>query len=41
MDTASSADGMISQQDVAFAIPINKAMAVARQIVAGRPGPAA
>jgi S1-C subfamily serine protease len=39
MDTASSSGIMASQQNVGFAIPINKAMTIARQIVAGKPGP--
>lgn len=44
MDTAadtetSSSDTTISQQDRAFAIPINKAMTIARQITADKPGP--
>ncbi len=39
MDTAASSDVMASQQNVGFAIPINKAMTVARQIIAGKPGP--
>jgi S1-C subfamily serine protease len=39
MDTAASTNGITSnQQDVGFAIPINKALTVARQIIAGRPG---
>jgi S1-C subfamily serine protease len=38
MDTASSSDIMASQQNVGFAIPINKAMTIAREIVAGKPG---
>jgi S1-C subfamily serine protease len=38
MDTASSSDVMASQENVGFAIPINKAMAIARVIIAGRPG---
>jgi len=39
MDTAASNDTMASQQNMGFAIPINKAMTVARQIIAGQPGP--
>ncbi len=39
MDTASSSDIMASQQNMGFAIPINKAITVARQIIAGKPGP--
>jgi S1-C subfamily serine protease len=39
MDTAASSDTMASQQNMGFAIPINKAMTVARQIIAGQPGP--
>jgi S1-C subfamily serine protease len=39
MDTAASSDIMASQQNVGFAIPINKAMTVARQIIADKPGP--
>jgi S1-C subfamily serine protease len=39
MDTASSSDMMASQQTAGFAIPINEAMTVARQIIADRPGP--
>jgi len=39
MDTAASSDTMASQQNMGFAIPINKAMTVARQIIAGKPGP--
>jgi S1-C subfamily serine protease len=38
MDTASGSDVMASQENVGFAIPINKAMTVARQIIAGKPG---
>jgi S1-C subfamily serine protease len=39
MDTAASTNGITSnQQDVGFAIPINKALTVARQIIAGHPG---
>lgn len=38
MDTASSSDVMASQENVGFAIPINKAMTIARGIIAGRPG---
>lgn len=40
MDTAASTGGVFSgqqsQQDVGFAIPINKAMSIARQIIAGQ-----
>jgi S1-C subfamily serine protease len=39
MDTAASSDIMAGQQNVGFAIPINKAMTVARQIIADKPGP--
>jgi S1-C subfamily serine protease len=39
MDTASNSDVMASQQNVGWAIPINKAMTVARQIIAGKPAP--
>ena len=44
MDTAaltepSASDTTVSQQDTAYAIPINKAMTIARQIIAGKPGP--
>jgi len=39
MDTAASSVAMTSQQDVGFAIPINKAMTIARQIIAGKPRP--
>jgi len=39
MDTASSSDIMASQENVGFAIPINKAMTVARRIIAGKPAP--
>jgi S1-C subfamily serine protease len=38
MDTASSSDVMASQENMGYAIPINKAMTIAREIVAGRPG---
>lgn len=38
MDTASSSDVMASQENVGFAIPINKAMTIAREIIAGRSG---
>ena len=39
MDTAASVAGVNdSGQDVGFAIPINHAMALARQIIAGKPG---
>jgi S1-C subfamily serine protease len=38
MDTASSSDVMASHENVGFAIPINKAMTIAREIIAGRPG---
>jgi S1-C subfamily serine protease len=37
MDTASSSDIMASQQNVGFAIPISKAMTIAREIIAGKP----
>ncbi len=36
MDTASSSDVMASQQNMGFAIPIDKAMTIAREIIAGR-----
>ena len=39
MDTAAASDVVTSQQELAFAIPINKAMAIARQIIAGKPAP--
>ena len=39
MDTAAGSDGTLSQQELAFAIPINKAMSIARQIIAGKPAP--
>jgi S1-C subfamily serine protease len=39
MDTASNSGDMASQRDVGFAIPINKAMTVARQIITDKPGP--
>jgi S1-C subfamily serine protease len=44
MDTAaltepSASDTTVSQQDTAYAIPINKAMTIARQIIADKPGP--
>ena len=38
MDTASSTDVMASQENVGYAIPINKAMTIAREIIAGRTG---
>jgi S1-C subfamily serine protease len=38
MDTASSSDVMASQENVGYAIPVNKAMTIAREIIAGRPG---
>ncbi len=40
MDTAASTNGVTSnnQQDIGFAIPINKALAIARQIIAGHQG---
>jgi S1-C subfamily serine protease len=38
MDTASSSDIMASQRNVGYAIPINKAMTIAREIIAGKPG---
>ena len=39
MDTAASTNGITSnQQNVGFAIPINKALTIARQIIAGRQG---
>jgi S1-C subfamily serine protease len=38
MDTASSSDVMASQENAGFAIPVNKAMTIAREIIAGRPG---
>jgi S1-C subfamily serine protease len=39
MDTAASTNGITSnQQDVGFAIPINKALTIARQIIAGHQG---
>jgi S1-C subfamily serine protease len=38
MDTASSSDVMASQENVGYAIPINKAMTIAREIIASRPG---
>jgi S1-C subfamily serine protease len=38
MDTASSSDIMASQENMGFAIPINKAMTIAREIIAGKPG---
>ena len=39
MDTASTSAIMASQRNVGFAIPINKAMTIAREIIAGEPGP--
>ncbi len=43
MDTAASTSGVFSgqqsQQDVGFAIPINRAIAIARQIISGRSSP--
>jgi S1-C subfamily serine protease len=44
MDTAaltepSASDTTVGQQDTAYAIPINKAMTIARQIIADKPGP--
>ena len=39
MDTAASTSGISSnQQNVGFAIPINKALTIARQIIAGQAG---
>jgi S1-C subfamily serine protease len=38
MDTASNSDVMASQENLGYAIPINKAMTIAREIIAGRPG---
>jgi S1-C subfamily serine protease len=38
MDTASSSAVMASQENVGFAIPINKAMTIAREIIAGKSG---
>jgi S1-C subfamily serine protease len=38
MDTAATSDTVTSQQEIAFAIPINKAMTIARQIIADKPG---
>jgi S1-C subfamily serine protease len=38
MDTASISEVMASQQNVGFAIPINKAVTIARQITADKPG---
>ena len=37
MDTAATNDS-VTNQELAFAIPINKAMTIARQIIAGKPG---
>jgi S1-C subfamily serine protease len=37
MDTAAASDTVTSQQVIGFAIPINKAMTIARQIIAGKP----
>jgi S1-C subfamily serine protease len=39
MDTASSDDIMASQENMGFAIPIDKAITVAREIIAGKPDP--
>ncbi len=39
MDTAAGSETTTSQQELAFAIPINKAMTIARQIIAGKPVP--
>jgi len=38
MDTAAAGGTGTSQQEIAFAIPINKAMTIARQIIADKPG---
>jgi S1-C subfamily serine protease len=38
MDTAAASSSVTSQQVLGFAIPINKAMTIARQIIAGKPG---
>lgn len=38
MDTATLSDTTTSQQNVGYAIPINKAMSIARQIIAGQAG---
>jgi S1-C subfamily serine protease len=38
MDTAASSTSMENQQDIGFAIPINHAIAIARQIIAGKSG---
>ena len=38
MDTASNSDVMTSQESMGYAIPINKAMTIAREIIAGKPG---
>jgi S1-C subfamily serine protease len=38
MDTAAASAEVTSQQEAAFAIPINKAMTIARQIIADKPG---
>ena len=38
MDTASNSDVMDSQENMGFAIPINRALTTARKIIAGRPG---
>jgi S1-C subfamily serine protease len=38
MDTASSTDAMASQENVGYAIPINKAMTISREIIDGRTG---
>jgi S1-C subfamily serine protease len=39
MDTASSSDIMASQENVGFAIPISRAMTIARELIADKPGP--
>jgi S1-C subfamily serine protease len=36
MDTAASTNGFANQQSVGFAIPINRALTIARQIIAGQ-----
>ena len=38
MDTASSSDVMASQENVGYAIPVNKAMTIAREIIADKAG---
>jgi S1-C subfamily serine protease len=38
MDTAAATDTVASQQVLGFAIPINRAIRIARQIIAGKPG---